>query len=149
MSEKEADVEEQEPSRNNAIVDIECLKELLLEILVCKHCNESKHINISNVTEKKMGLSSYLQISCDKCQEESARYMSKKCFDDCGPYDVNRRSVLASRFVGMGLSKLTKCCALMNMQQPVSKKPWNKQVNYLSVVAELKSIRRLHEESFR
>ena len=80
----------------NHLVDLDCLKLILSEACLCKHCGEG---DICLVESKLEGLASTVTIVCSNldCSHSQEFPLAVKT----GHYfDCNRRSVLAARFIG-------------------------------------------------
>ena len=100
------------------LVDLECLRALILEACVCKICGvESLIVNEGS----QAGLASSVSLSCSNT--DCATLSSHSLVPKTNQYfsDANRRSVLAARFVGRGHAGLRKFCGILNLPPPVSK----------------------------
>ena len=96
------------------IINIKLLNETWKKVAICKYCK-----NILILTEKasqRAGLATELTFKCtnDKCKSHHNKgfftFTKRR-----GVYDINRKSVLASRAVGKGCSGLEKFCSFLGL----------------------------------
>lgn len=103
------------------VVDISLLFNKLESVLCCNKC-----FNDVKIKEKShMGLSSTFIISCKNCGEIMSMKSSKMIGEKMNVPEINRRSVLAMRCIGQGLSSLSTFCAVMGFPAPVSQKAYD------------------------
>ena len=84
--------------------------------LVCQACHEA--INFSEVDVR--GLGSKIVITCVACYKATFIDTSKKGGNKSNAYEINKRSLLAARTLGHGLSGPKTFCGVMDLPQPVS-----------------------------
>lgn len=102
------------------IIDICILFSKLESVLCCNKCYSSIKIK----EKSHIGLSSTFLICCEKCGEESLK-SSKMIGEKMNVPEINKRSVLAMRCIGEGLSSLSTFCAVMGLPGPVSQKAYD------------------------
>lgn len=103
------------------IFDMRLLFESLEKFLLCKCGGTVKFFEI-----RLSGLVGTYLIVCDKCKSENVFSSSRKIGKNSNVFEVNRRSVLAMRMTGGGLSSLNTFCCIMDLPHPVRKTTYNK-----------------------
>ena len=101
---------------SNRIIDVSILFRQLQEVLVCQACHGA--ITFSEVDVR--GLGSKIVITCVSCYKATFIDTSKKGGNKFNAYEINKRSLLAARTLGHGLSGLKTFCGVMDLPQPVS-----------------------------
>ena len=69
----------------------------------------------------RSGLRSNMCLSCEVCESANEFSSSRMVADKNRVGDINRRSIVTIRSVGLGLSSLRKCCAHLELPPPVQK----------------------------
>ena len=59
-------------------------------------------------------------------------------------YDINRATVLAFRSIGRGCSAAQKFCSIVNLPNPVCKKPWTRHTQAILKAEIISSLKFLH-----
>lgn len=98
------------------IINIDSLNEHLQETACCKHCSSKLYLT-ENVTFRA-GLGTKFTFKCLNPDCTSSLSTSNGFFTSerkKGVYDINRKSVLASRAIGKGCSGLEKFCSILGL----------------------------------
>ena len=70
------------------------------------------------------GLCSEFNFSCDKCGKSERMTRSRTHGERSQVYDINKRSIVAIRSIGLGLFSLEKFCAHLELPPPPQKKAY-------------------------
>ena len=121
--------EESDPEENEEnffgfyfLMNSDILMSILLLLCRCPDCDSA--VNISYLSNKKRGFALFFSIKCNRCSWENIfcssieRDSGKR---DRKSYDINIRTLLAFREIGLGYSNIKKFCNVMNMTSPMSK----------------------------
>ena len=100
------------------LIDLLCLQQLLSICACCSSC----HGPIILTEVGREGLASRLELSCADCGESRSEFMSQKF---SRVWEVNRRAVLAVRWIGRSLRALVKFAAALNMPVPMTFASYN------------------------
>eukprot|EP00112_Aurelia_sp_Birch-Aquarium-sp1_P015936 Seg357.6 transcript_id=Seg357.6/GoldUCD/mRNA.D3Y31 product="hypothetical protein" protein_id=Seg357.6/GoldUCD/D3Y31 len=125
--------EEQEvESTGFRVIDISILSQIF-QILLCPICMSK--VFLTEVAGSKMGLATSLRLCCtkDQCTFSKSFHTSNK---NGQAFEVNRRTVLAAREVGIGHKGLVKFSGVMNMPPPMNKNSYRDIVKSLECAAE-------------
>lgn len=107
-----------EPSNvKNRIIDISILFPKLEEVLVCRACQG----NILFSETGTRGLGFKICLTCSKCHKVSFIDSSKQLGKKSNAYDINKRSLLATRALGQGWNSLNTFCGVMDLPKPVAR----------------------------
>ena len=96
----------------------------IVEMLLCPQCRTST-VTMQEVA-MKCGFASNYVLFCKNCSFQQKFCPPKKVGH---AYEVNRRVVLASRNIGVGLGDLQHFTTLMNMPAPMDKKSYKRTVS--------------------
>lgn len=119
------------------IIDISLLFNELESVLCCKNC----YSNVKIKEKSHMGLSSTFLICCKNCNEIKSLKSSKMIGEKRNVPEINRRSILAMRCIGEGLSSLSTFSAVMGLPAPVSQKAYDSiNQNILKATSEISKI---------
>ena len=96
------------------------------------------------------GLGSKIVIKCVACHKATFIDTSKKGGNKSNAYEINKRTLLAARTLGHGLSGLKTFCGVMDLPQLVSHNFDNMNIELKTVSKEVakKSIKAVVEEKF-
>lgn len=103
------------------IFDIRLLFQSVEKFLNCK-CGGS----INFFEQSLSGLAGTYIIVCNECKSENKFSSSRKIGINNNVFEVNRRSVLAMRMTGGGLSSLNIFCCIMDLPHPIRRTTYNK-----------------------
>ena len=114
----------------------------VIEMLLCPSC-KGNGIVLQEVTNSKMGFASAIDVRCSKrnCQFSTQFYTSKRTGHS---FEINKRAVLASRNIGVGLEGLVKFAAAMNMPAPMNANAYTDGVKHLKEAAKYVAERSMH-----
>ena len=109
------------------IIDIQLLDMYLQEVAKCKKCSHS--LSIKEQLSCRAGTK--LIFECTNSRRSSLHtykgfFTSKK---SGATYDINRKSVLASRAIGKGYSGLEKLCSIINLY-PITRKAFTEHTKF-------------------
>lgn len=114
----------------------------IFNVVSCPECHGVQCLKLSDIESKKKGLASYLILECSFCLYEHSFFTSKQVQYPYNEgrggakfFDVNARSIYASRQIGAGHEHLKKFCTYMNMPSPVLKGSFSKMTNKLKEAA--------------
>lgn len=120
-------------SRGYRIIEFLSFVTFLCEHVKCKTCDS----DISLSETSKRGLGFKIQLKCGNCSE---KYVTSSPLIDGHAYEINRRSVLAMRLIGIGHAGLRIFCGVMDLPKPISTTFYDNIVNVIrnaaSTVAE-------------
>ena len=126
--------EEEEPPINCGfrLIDLTVLAQIF-EWLLCPVCKSN--VTLVEDLESKMGFATALRICCTKatCKFSKPFFTSTK---NGQFFEVNRRTVLAAREIGVGYKGLVKFSGVLNMPLPMSKNAYRGIVKSLESAAE-------------
>lgn len=94
-------------------------------VVVCKQCKS----NVTFTENGKRGLGFKIVISCANCDKTdvpNCPYVDKS-------YEINRRFVLAMRLLGVGLHRIIKFCAFLDLPRPIFQSFYDKVVHTISI----------------
>ena len=93
--------------------------DVILSQLRCPLC-QHQSLHVETADRSMRGFAQKLKISCSTCTYANVEYTSPQIEGDANPtrrpYEINHRSVLASREVGLGHTELLKMMAIMNVK---------------------------------
>ena len=114
------------------VIDISILRQIF-EVLLCPLCMSK--VMLTEDASSKKGLAACLQIYCtkDQCTFSKSFYTSN---EDGHAFEINRRTVLAAREIGIGHKGLVKFSGVMNMPPPMNKNSYKDIVKSLECAAE-------------
>ena len=95
------------------IVDMISLASVF-ELVCCKECLEQS-VTLQELSFRRKGCASCLQLFCSSCGWNESFYTSRK---EKKFFDVNGRLVYGMRAIGRGASAAKRFCAVMNMPPP-------------------------------
>ncbi|GFT19346.1 uncharacterized protein TNCV_2532891 [Trichonephila clavipes] len=98
------------------LIDISLLFSQIEKLLCCSVCYGKIKMN----EKSTVGLFSTFQFTCRKCSIEKKLNSCELIGIKKNMPEINRRSVLAMRYIGQGLSSLETFCSLMCLPNPVS-----------------------------
>lgn len=104
------------------LFDLNLLLTSICSKLSCSFC----HGNIQIIEFSNHGLSSHFHVNCDSCGTIQKFHSCERIGQKKNIPEVNRRSVLAMRCIGQGLTSLQTFCTLMSLPNPVDQKSYNK-----------------------
>lgn len=135
--------DEEKTQKTLWIVDMINLSDVINECCVCKECGFK--ITISEKISERTGLGTKFSIICSNpsCPTISLPSSFHTTLKQGHVYDINRKSVLASRIIGKGRSGLNKLCSVIGLASPVSKPSFAEHTKFWEKVAE-----KVKEESF-
>ncbi|XP_066932065.1 uncharacterized protein [Clytia hemisphaerica] len=113
----------------------------IFTVLSCPGCNGVRCLNLHENDVKKKGLASHLVLQCSVCLYEQSFFTSKQVqYPNEGRggakfFDVNARSIYASRQIGGGHEHLKKFCTYMNMPPPALEGSYSKMTKKLKEAA--------------
>ena len=103
-------------------------------IIACPECKQNG-VLLEEVSAKKQGLSVAFILKCSSCLWEheffSSQYASIPGKNKKNSMEINIRSVLALRNLGIGYDGLDNFCTQMNMPKPMTKSNYQKIINSL------------------
>ena len=114
----------------NFIMNSSLLYKVIEVVGRCPECSSS----ISTRHEKKIGLSNLFLLKCCDCTWKypfysSMKYNPKKTAKRGGTsFDINTRSIIAFRKIGVGHAGIVTFSSIMNMQPPMNTNAYNKTV---------------------
>ena len=122
-------------------MDASILNDIVYTIGACPSCSEKIHF-FHNIDVKK-GLAHFIELSCTKCDWCTYFVTSKVVEENKGEtkssgsgrngYDVDIRSVIATREIGRGHTALQNLCGFMNIPAPMTQKTFlETQINVSS-----------------
>ena len=113
------------------LIEFESVFGVLSIKLACSVC----YGKITFAAVDRRGLGFKISIKCENCEEQKVN--SCPLIGRMGnAYEVNRRSVLASRMVGLGCAGLRTFCGYMDLPAPISHSAHADTVRFLRVAAE-------------
>ena len=104
------------------IVDIENISHLISENCLCKECHSS--MILDEITSERAWLGTKLSLVCSNVNcitFKRSPILCKSTTKQRQTYDINRKSVLASRLIGKARSGLAKVCSVIGLATPISK----------------------------
>ncbi|GFT26592.1 uncharacterized protein TNCV_3604191 [Trichonephila clavipes] len=104
------------------LIDISLLFSQIEKLLCCSVC----YGKIKMSEKSTVGLFSTFQFTCRKCSIEKKLNSCELIGIKKNIPEINRRSVLAMRYIGQGLSSLETFCSLMCLPNPVSQKAYDR-----------------------
>ena len=118
-------------------LDAELLQDTLKESAICRDCKTSE----LELLEEKETRSRQGQVWVLRCKRVDCKpHKHPMCFHTSPKnsrfYDVNCTMVLAFRAIGRGYSAAQKFCSIVNLLNPVGKKPWFQHTKAILKVAE-------------
>ena len=105
-----------------------------IQIMICPSC-KSSHVQLQENKKGKMGFASEFVVVCSDahCQFQYQFSSSKKTGH---AFEVNRRSVLGARNIGVGRQGLVKFSAVMDMPPPMNSNAYTDTVKVIANAAE-------------
>lgn len=132
--------------QGNSIMDLQILSNVFSDSSMCSKCkNPDSKLSLKENIPLRKGLCQSFTLVCSKCDAVSNFMSSKK---NSEAYEVNMKSVHAS-CQGMGLSRLLKMTAQLDLPPPVSCKPYSKIVRDLRDDAKILSEKAMIEAADR
>lgn len=120
------DAAEPGPSKYNfngyRLIDINLLFESLTNFLRCARCSGKFRI----YEEQVRGLGSNFKFVCYTCNDIGSRTSCKMIGKKRNLYEINRRSALAMRMIGLGQAGLRTFCSIMDLPTPVQQPTYDK-----------------------
>ena len=117
------------------IIDVNILSEYLKEVCVCSVCHGS--LSFEEVDTARAGLGTKFTLICEN--RDCATQPINKSFNTTRKsgqvYEINRKSVLASRLAGTGRNGLLKICSVLGLNSPVWKQSFAEHTKYWDKVA--------------
>ena len=104
------------------IFDIEILSKILTDVTCCKLCGS----DVVFKEVQRFGLGGDYTLNCQGCGFIQHFSNCSKIGRRNTGYEINQRSVLASRMVGNGLSDLRVFCGIMDLPPPINPSAFNK-----------------------
>ena len=104
----------------------------VIKMLVCPKCKKASVV-MEEDPSYKMGFASSMKVSCPSCNFAKYFSTSKRTGHS---FDVNRRSILAARNIGVGHQGLVKFAAGMDMPPPMNKNAYIDAANVLKEAAQ-------------
>ena len=111
-------------------MNIHLLKDFFDRFSRCPVCSEK--VELFNDDGKRQGLANKLYLQCNGCQWSDG-FFTSECIRrrnsasvGRSAFDVNIRSVLSFREIGIGFHGVQTFTAFMNILQPMTKKQYNK-----------------------
>jgi len=113
-TDKKPKLKEQMPEVSGyRLVDLKSLVSAF-ELVCCQECGQQT-VTLRELSFRRKGCASCLQLFCTSCGWNEAFYTSKKKKKF---FDVNRRLVYGMRVIGRGASAAKRFCTIMNMPPP-------------------------------
>ncbi|GFU76611.1 uncharacterized protein TNCV_1272601 [Trichonephila clavipes] len=103
------------------LIDISLFLGQLEKYVCCLECHGKIKIN----EKSSVGLSSSFLLMCSNCKMQKKLNSCELIGAKKNIPEINRRSVLAMRCIGQGLSALNTFCTIMSLPKPVSQKAYH------------------------
>ena len=112
----------------------------LLSPLLCPQCRRSSSLTLVTAETPKRGYVHKMEVVCKSCTYRNVQYSSPQIASaetpSRQPFDINHRSVLASREVGIGQPEMVKMLAVMNIKGGLHHKTFH-TINHHQVLGKL------------
>lgn len=119
--------DDDESSDSLTIIDGQLLQDALKESAICRDCKTGElQLLKDETTRNGQGQIWILQCKCMDCKSHNNPKRFHTSPKRSRFYDVNRAIVLAFRSIGCGYSAAQKFCSIVNLPNPVGKKPWSR-----------------------
>ena len=102
----------------------------VLSLLACPNCYNTSSLKLTDVADKKKGLSSYLKVYCDDCiffhKFRTFPIVTSNNYIRRGgnTMEINARAVYGTRSIGIGFS-LSTFCGFLNMPPSMTQTSYN------------------------
>lgn len=103
------------------LIDLTLFFSKLEKLVCCRKC----HGTIKLREKSTIGLSSTFLLLCDGCEGQDKINSCELIGEKKNIPDINRRSVLAMRYLGQGLSGLQTFCSVMCLPKPITQKAYD------------------------
>ena len=114
------------------------LQDALKESAICRECKTGElQLLKDKTTRNGQGQMWILQFKCVDCKFHNKPKHFHTSAKRSRFYDVNRAIVLAFRSIGRGYSAAQKFCSIVNLPNPVGKKPWTRHTHILKAAETL------------
>ena len=136
-----SDEEESFDAAQYWIVDINNIVNALQNVCVCIKCHDN--LELVELVNFRAGLGTKFSLRCLNlnCDIEESFYSTDKTNR---VYDVNKKSVLASRVIGKGSTGLLKLCSVLGLSSPVAKSRFTEHLKVFEEKAFM-----LHDENLK
>ena len=112
----------------------------VLSLLACPSCKNVCCLELSDVSAKKLGFSSFLRIKCDVCDFLHEFYTSPQVSTSLdkrrrgkNAMEINVRTIYSFRNIGIGHVLILKLCGYLNMPPPMAKDSYDHTANRIKV----------------
>lgn len=120
------------------MIDISILANIF-RVVCCPECKDTKTLQLSDINDEKKGLARLLKLQCTSCLYTKTFFTAKQLgTSEKGgrkSFDVNVRTVYASRQIGAGYEQIKKFCSYLNMPSPMLSNNYTKISDKLRVSA--------------
>ena len=131
------------------LVSSDLIAKAIQSAAICSNCKKEKSkLQLFEKPKSRKGLCETLAFKCSECANVTEFQTSLKG-KDIRAYDINIRSVYAAQTVGFGRAGLSKICGLLDLPQPVNKRPFHKIQKQIHIRAQNLTARLLQEASQR
>ena len=131
------DGDEESSSETLKLVDGQLLQDALRESAICRDCKTSE-LQLLEERDTRSGQGQVWVLQCKRVDCKSHKHPTRFHTSPKNSrfYDVNRAIVLAFRSIGRGYSAAQKFCSIVNLPNPVNKRPWSQHTKAILKVME-------------
>ena len=122
-------------SSSNWIMDPNSLHMYLQNVAVCKECHSS--LCLSELIKHRRGLGTKFILKCsnDLCKSHNSNEGFNTTKKKGQMFEINQKSVLASRIIGKGRRGVDKFCSVIGLSSPVKRKAFAEHTKTLEKIA--------------